>query len=122
MTPGLVFEIFRFGLGGLIAAAGLAVMIGGTLGMLRFPDFYTRLHGARVADALGAVVVLLGLAVIAWDGAIAVRLLLLAALIIALAPTLAQLAAGAAHAGGLAPLAGPYTAPRPGRPRADGPT
>ncbi|MEJ0060494.1 MAG: hypothetical protein WDM79_13375 [Terricaulis sp.] len=43
------------------------------------------------------------------------RLALLAALIVAMAPTLAHLAANAAHGAGLSPLAGPYVAPRPGR-------
>lgn len=104
-------------LGGLLMIVGLALMAGGTLGMLRFPDFYTRLHAVRVADGLGAGVFVLGLAVVSGDGGVALRLVLLAALIAALGPTVAQLAANAAHAAGLAPLAGPYRAPRPG-PRA----
>lgn len=100
--------------GGAFIVTGLALMAGGTLGLLRFPDFYTRLHAVRVADGLGAVVFVLGLAIVSGDAAVALRLLLLAALIAALGPTMSQLAANAAHAAGLAPLAGPYRAPRPG--------
>jgi multicomponent Na+:H+ antiporter subunit G len=101
-------------LGGLVIAVGLCVMAGGALGLLRFPDFYTRLHAVNVSDTQGGVMVLIGLAVASGDGAIALRLLLLAALCVALGPTLTHLIANAAHAGGLAPLSGAYTAPRPG--------
>ncbi len=100
--------------GAAVIAAGLAIMAGGALGLLRFPDFYTRLHAARVAHGPGAVIFLLGLALVSGDGAIALRLILLAALLAALGPTLSQLIANAAHAGGLAPLVGSQTTPRPG--------
>jgi len=109
-------EIARLALGGLFVAAGLFFLLGGAIGMLRFPDFYTRLHAARVSDAVGATVLLVGLAIMA-DGQIAVKLVLLAALTAALGPTLSHLLANAAHAAGLAPLAGPYVAPRPGAQR-----
>jgi len=100
-------------LGAFLIVIGLALMAGGTLGLLRFPDFYTRLHAVRVADGLGAVLFILGLALVSGDGAVALRLVLLAALVAALGPTMSQLAANAAHAAGLAPLAGSYRAPRP---------
>jgi multicomponent Na+:H+ antiporter subunit G len=101
-------------IGGGLIVAGLMLMAGGTLGLLRFPDFYTRLHAVRVADGLGAVVFILGLAAVSGDVGVALRLLVLAALVAALGPTMSQLAANAAHAAGLAPLAGNYRAPRPG--------
>lgn len=108
-------------LGAFLIVIGLALMAGGTLGLLRFPDFYTRLHAVRVADGLGAVLFILGLALVSGDGAVALRLALLAALVAALGPTMSQLAANAAHAAGLAPLAGSYRAPRPDpRGRRDG--
>ncbi|MGQ0533146.1 MAG: monovalent cation/H(+) antiporter subunit G [Caulobacteraceae bacterium] len=107
----------RLVLSGLAVAAGLGLMAGGALGLLRFPDLYTRLHAANAADIVGSVIVILGLAIVAPDAAIALRLLLLAALITALGPTLIHLVAQAAHAAGLAPIAGRYEAPRPGAPR-----
>jgi multicomponent Na+:H+ antiporter subunit G len=99
--------------GGLVMLVGLVLMAGGALGLLRFPDFYTRLHAVRVADGPGAVIFILGLAVASGDAAIALRLVLLAALVATLGPTMSQLLANGAHAAGLAPLSGPYTAPRP---------
>ena len=111
--------LVRLGAGGLIAVVGLVLILGGTLGLLRFPDFYTRLHAVAVSDAPGAAIFLIGLAIMAPDGAMALRLLLLAALIVALAPVFSHLLASAAHAGGLAPIAGRYASPRPGAPRPD---
>lgn len=110
-------EIARLALSGAVVAVGLALMAGGALGLLRFPDLYTRLHAANAADVAGSVVVIIGLAVVAPDVATVLRLLMLAALIVALGPTLTQLVAQAAHAAGLAPIAGRYAAPRPGAPR-----
>ncbi len=43
--------------------AGLVFFAGGTLGLLRFPDFYSRLHPAGKLDTVGAFLVLLGLAI-----------------------------------------------------------
>ncbi len=101
--------------GALLIVAGLACMLAGAIGVLRFPDFYTRLHAARVGDGVGAILIVVGLAFVCGDWGMAVRLFSLAALIAALGPTLAHVAANAAHAAGLAPLAGSYTAPRPGQ-------
>lgn len=110
-------EFVRLGVSGLVVAVGLVMIAGGALGLLRFPDLYTRLHAANVADVAGSVVVVLGLAIAAPDWGIAVRLLLLAALLMSLGPTLTHLVAQAAHAAGLAPIAGRYAAPRPGAAR-----
>jgi multicomponent Na+:H+ antiporter subunit G len=105
-------------LGGVFVIVGLVFMAGGVLGLLRFPDFYTRLHAARVMAGPGAALFLVGLAIASGDGALALRLVLLAALVIAIGPTLAHLSGAAAHAAGLTPLVGRYTAPRPGEKRA----
>lgn len=110
-------EILRNIIGGAVIALGAAIMLGGAIGLLRFPDFYTRLHGARVSDGAGTVIFLVGLAIVSADGALALRLLLMAALVALLAPVMGHLSANAAHTGGLAPLAGRYTAPRPGAKR-----
>lgn len=114
-------DLARLGLSGVVVAIGLLVMAGGALGLLRFPDLYTRLHAANVADVAGPVITIAGLAIVAPDWAVAVRLIVLAALLMAVGPTLTHLVANAAHAAGLAPIAGRYTAPRPGAPRTSTP-
>lgn len=104
--------------GAVTALIGLLLVAGGAVGVLRFPDFYTRLHGASAAIGPGAVLVLLGLAALASDAGLALRLVSLAMLAAIGAPLINHALASAAHGGGLAPLAGDYTAPRPGPQRA----
>jgi len=49
-------------LGWISIVAGLFFMLVGTLGVLRLPDVYTRLHGAGMTDTMGAGFLLLGMA------------------------------------------------------------
>jgi multicomponent Na+:H+ antiporter subunit G len=44
----------------LIIAGSFFVLAGG-IGVLRMPDFYTRLHGSSLTDSLGTFAVLFGL-------------------------------------------------------------
>ena len=39
---------------------GVFFMLTGAIGLLRFPDFYTRLHATGKCDTLGEVLILLG--------------------------------------------------------------
>ncbi|WP_035220338.1 monovalent cation/H(+) antiporter subunit G [Desulfatibacillum aliphaticivorans] len=47
----------------LLTLGGLVFFAGATMGILRFPDFYTRLHAAGKLDTLGALLTMAGLAV-----------------------------------------------------------
>lgn len=40
---------------------GCFLILSGSLGILRFPDFFSRLHPAGVTDSLGAPMLLIGL-------------------------------------------------------------
>ncbi|AGW14573.1 monovalent cation/H(+) antiporter subunit G [Megalodesulfovibrio gigas] len=42
---------------------GLVFYTGGTVGIIRFPDFYARLHAAGKLDSLGALMMLAGCAI-----------------------------------------------------------
>jgi len=66
------------------------------LGILRFPDVYTRLHAASKAGPLGAGLILLAVAFASGDWAIAVRALAGLAFLVATAPLSAHLLARAA--------------------------
>ncbi len=113
----LPLALLASGAGGVLVITGLTLMLGGAIGVLRFPDIYTRIHAAG-ADSIGVTILLFGLAVAAGDWAILARLVLLAGLTGVLGGTFSQLVSNAAHTGGLSPLAGSYKAPRPGAPRA----
>lgn len=42
--------------------AGIFFLLMGTIGLLRFPDFYTRMHAAGKCDTLGSLLIVTGLA------------------------------------------------------------
>ncbi|MCU0572607.1 MAG: monovalent cation/H(+) antiporter subunit G [Syntrophobacteraceae bacterium] len=46
-----------------LVVSGLVFFAGGTIGLLRFPDFYSRLHPAGKLDTTGTLLVILGLAI-----------------------------------------------------------
>ena len=43
--------------------AGLVFFIGGAVGLIRFPDFYTRTHAAGKGDTLSSLLVILGFSI-----------------------------------------------------------
>ena len=73
------------------------------LGILRFPDVYTRLHAASKAGPLGAGLILLGVAFASGDWAVAVRCVLGFLFLILTSPVSAHLLARAALRSGTAP-------------------
>ena len=56
---------------------GCVYFLAGTVGLLRFPDVYSRLHALTKADNLGLALVLTGAALITADWAIAAKLALI---------------------------------------------
>ena len=61
----------------LVAAASSASSA--RIGMLRMPDFYTRMHAASVIDTLGAGLILFGLMLQAGFTLVAAKLLMIGA-------------------------------------------
>lgn len=95
----------------LLAAGGLFCVIGAA-GLLRMPDFFTRMHAASVIDTLGAGLILLGLALQAGLTLVTVKLLVIGLLVLFTSPTATHALARAALARGLKPvLAEPEGAP-----------
>lgn len=72
----------------LLLVAGAAFYLAGTVGLLRFPDVYARLHALTKADNLGLGCVVLGLSLQAESLAVAVKLLLIWPLALAASATL----------------------------------
>ncbi len=58
--------------GSVLIALGLALMVITALGMIRLPDFYSRVHAVSKSETLGIALVLLGL--ILHEGATLVSL------------------------------------------------
>ena len=72
-----------------------------SIGLLRLPDFYTRMHAASKAGTLGSCVMLIALAVYADDVAVTLRALGGVIFFLLTAPVSAHLLAKAAHGSGL---------------------
>lgn len=75
----------------------------GTVGLVRFPDVYTRLHALAKADNLGLGCVLAGLALQAESLAAALKLLLIWPLVLAASAAVSYAIAHRAEALGVLP-------------------
>lgn len=102
MIGGLVLDL----LGGALLLAGVAFFLAGTVGLLRFPDLYTRLHALAKADALGLGLVVAGLCLQPGPWAERLQLVLIWLLVLASTATVAHLLARTALDRGLRPVTG----------------
>ena len=51
----------------ILGILGLAFFFGSAVGMVRFPDFYTRMHAAGKGDTLSTMLMLAGFAMVTMD-------------------------------------------------------
>ena len=86
----------------LLTGTALAVLAG--LGLVRFPDVFSRMHAATKPATLGLLCVTLGAALRMDDGADAVKLLLVAAFQFLTAPVAAHMIGRAAYRSGTGAL------------------
>lgn len=91
-------------LAALIAGGGF--FFAGTVGLLRFPDVYTRLHALTKADNLGLGLMVAGLALQSDSWAVAMKLVLIWLLVLAASSTASHVVARAARRAGIAPATG----------------
>jgi multicomponent Na+:H+ antiporter subunit G len=87
----------------LLVAGGLFCVVG-SVGLLRMPDFYTRVHAASVTDTLGVGLILLGLMLQAGLTLIAAKLAVIGLLVFFTSPAATHALAKAALGRGLEPL------------------
>jgi multicomponent Na+:H+ antiporter subunit G len=87
----------------MLLTAGAAFCVVGALGLLRMPDFYTRIHAASVIDTLGAGLLLAGMMLQAGPSLVTVRLLIIALLLFFTSPTAVHALGRAALLRGLEP-------------------
>ena len=95
-------------IGGGVALVGVILSIVGSIGVLRFPDVYTRIHAASITDTGGATLVLLGLGLIAGLNPVAIKLALVWIFIMLTTPAAANALANAALSSGHHPRIGTF--------------
>ena len=87
----------------VLLIAGGIFFLAGTLGLLRFPDVYTRLHALTKADNVGLGLMVAGLSVQAESWAVAGKLLLIWLLVLLAGASVAHLVARGALQRGIRP-------------------
>ncbi len=87
----------------VLLVAGVSFFVAGTVGMLRFPDVYTRLHALTKVDNLGLGLIVLGLVGHSPSWTIAVKLLLIWVLAMLASATSGYLVARTALRAGIPP-------------------
>ena len=79
---------------------GVFFMFFGALGIIRFPDLYTRLHPAGKAGTAGVISIFIGLIILTGWSALAMRIVLITLFIVITSPVAAHvIARGAIEAG-----------------------
>ena len=87
-----------------LLAMGTVIMVFGALGILRFPDVYTRLHASTKCDTGGALSILIATAlIISAPPMVKVKILVITFLIIMINPMISHAIARGAHRSGVEP-------------------
>ena len=92
------------GVSWLCLLSGSFFCVTGAIGLLRMPDFYTRVHAASLVDTLGAALILLGLLLQAGWTLVAAKLVMILLLLLFASPTATHALVRAALHRGLKPL------------------
>jgi multicomponent Na+:H+ antiporter subunit G len=88
-------------LSGILLVAGCVFAVSGGVGLLRLPDFYTRVHAVSLTDSAGAGLILLGLLCLAPDAGVGIRLVLIMLFLVLTGPTATHALAQAARKDGV---------------------
>ena len=98
-------EVFLHGASTVFLALGCFLLVSGALGLLRFPDFYTRIHATGVSETMGAGFILLGLMCLSPSLLVFFKLMFILLFLLITGPTSGHTMAKAAQHGGLKPYA-----------------
>ncbi len=91
-------------LSGISLLIGSLLCIAGGIGLLRFPDFYTRMHAAGVTDTLATTMIIIGLVLLNPGALVVMKLITILLLILLTSPTAGHALAKAAYRSGLKPF------------------
>ena len=86
-----------------LIVVGLIFLVIGSIGMLRLPDVFSRAHALSITDSLGAVFVLLGLAVYEGFTMNFPRIMVVLVLVYLMNPVISHATIRAAYRSGLRP-------------------
>lgn len=90
-----------------LITVGVVFFIAGTMGLLRFPDLFTRLHALTKADNLGLGFIVAGLALYSGSWMVTIKLVLIWLLVMMSSAVASHLIAQAALRKGIKPWQAP---------------
>lgn len=96
-------DVMQWISGTLVIMGSLACVVG-SLGLIRMPDFYTRMHAGSVTETLGVGFILLGLMVLEGWSLVTVKLAMMGVLVYFVSPTASHALAKAALHRGVKPV------------------
>ena len=88
---------------GIFLILGCFFVVAASIGVVRFPDFYSRMHPAGKNDTLGQTLILAGLIIYEGFSFVSVKLLLIIIFIFIVNPTATHAIAKAAYIAGVKP-------------------
>lgn len=91
----------------VLLLSGGAFCVIGAIGLLRMPDFYTRVHAASITDTIGFGLLLLGMMLQAGPSLIAAKLAIIGLLTFFASPAATHALVKAGMTRGVSPLLGP---------------
>ena len=99
-------DFLREALSWLLFLLGGAGVVIGAIGIVRFPDFYTRLHAAGITDTAGAELILLAMILQAPNWLVVAKLVFIGFFLFMTSPVSTHAIAHAAWVVGLRPMLG----------------
>jgi len=91
-------------LSGFFLLFGSFLCLSGGVGILRFPDFYTRMHAVGVTDTLAAAMILIGLMLQNPETLVIIKLMLILLMTLFISPAASHALGQAAVLNNLSPL------------------
>ncbi len=91
-------------IGVILLLAGAAFSVIGGIGIVRLPEFYSRMHGAGITDTMGAGLVLVGLMFLSGSFLVAFKLFVILFFLTVTSPSSCHALAHSALAHGLKPV------------------
>lgn len=95
----LVFDLLSWS---LLTVGGIFVLIGG-IGVVRLPNFFSRMHAASLTDSMGTILILMGIMLQAGVSLAALKLLAILVFMLLTGPTATYALANAALMSGMKP-------------------
>jgi len=83
-------------LGWFFLILGCFFCLVGSIGLIRLPDFYSRVHAASIVDSLGAILILIGLITQTQDFLVIIKLVFILFFLMLTGPTAVHALARAA--------------------------